>query len=324
MRVAGAVTLAGCALWLPEECYTARQAQANGAVSTADSSGEGIDRLPTAAGTAPTLMAVLAARRALDQAGVRPDRLALLAHAWVYDQGPQTWTPPHRVARELGALDCAAVGVRQMSNGGASALQAAVAHLLAEPRAEAALVTTADAFTDLPYDRWRPVPPLGDGATAAVLTRGPGRQVVEAIASAGDSGLELSYPTAHPFEPLPGGHVRTPGAPDRGALRRIARCVGRAVDAALEDAGLAPDDPRISAVLPPRVGRTLTDYLTGAALAPPLRGKTVASGRHTGHLGSGDLLANLAEHPPPAAGDFHVHISMGAGFTSTCLVTRGT
>lgn len=292
-------------------------------MSAVDSWSEGIELLPTSHDVTPPQMACRAAQRALVDAGVHADQVALLVHAWVYDQGPDTWTPSHRVARELGAVRCSAVGVRQMSNGGAAALRAAVAHLLTEPRAEAALVTTADGFAGLPYDRWLPVPPLGDGGTAAVLTRGPGPEVVEAITCAGDTGLELSYPTADPFAPDAAERDRTPGPPSLATLRRIAGCVNRSVNQALQDAGLAPDDSRITAVLMPRIGRTLTNYLTHTALPASLREKSVGFGRFTGHLGSGDLIANLAEHEPPAPDTFHLHVSMGAGFTSTCVLTKG-
>ncbi|MFB7600687.1 ketoacyl-ACP synthase III family protein [Streptomyces sp. NPDC056160] len=318
MRVAGAVTVAACALWLPDDAYPATLAQERGVLLPADSSGEDFEQLPTSDRTA-TEMACLAARRALDSAEVRPQKLGLLVHSWVYDQGPGTWTPPHRVARELNALGCPAIGVHQMSNGGGGALQLAVAHLLAEPRAGAALVTTADVFGVLPYDRWQSVPPLGDGATATVLTRGRGPQVVEAIASAGNNGLELAYPTSHPFERS----VRRYEPPSRATLREISRCVRRAVDEVLDDAALYADSPTITAVLLPRIGRTLSDHLTATALPAALRDKVVRVGQRTGHLGCGDLPANLAEHPPPGQGEHHLHVSVGAGVSSTCLLTRG-
>ncbi|MGZ3144841.1 ketoacyl-ACP synthase III family protein [Lentzea chajnantorensis] len=317
MRVAGAITIAGTALWLPDEVYSASEAQTAGSVTAADSEGELIGRLPVA-DIAPPRMARLAAQRALEHAGVTAAEVGLLVHAWVFDQGPQTWTPPHRVARELGARRCAAIGIRQMSNGGAAAMQTAIAHLLAEPRAASALVTTADNFSSLPYDRWLSVPPLGDGATAVVLTRGPGPQVVESITTAGDAGMELHFPTSDPFEP---GAARTAGSPSRQALHAFAAHVRDAAEQALEDAGLDWND--ISSVLLPRLGKTLVSHLARTGLPAGVADRVVRTGYATGHLGSGDMLANLAEHPGPRKDEHHLHVSTGAGLTTTCLITRG-
>nr|MDT0665327.1 3-oxoacyl-[acyl-carrier-protein] synthase III C-terminal domain-containing protein [Micromonospora sp. DSM 115978] len=93
--------------------------------------------------------------------------------------------------------------------------------------------------------------------------------------------------------------------------------------AALADAGLRPDDPRIRCVMLPRLG---SDVLTDAylpAVAAVLPAPTVDAGRRTGHLGAGDLLAGIAaiadlDFVEP--GDVVFVLGAGGGFTWSCAV----
>ena len=329
MKVDGiALTAAAC---IPETRTEVGHAIAGGLIRATDAAHEGIVSLPVAGPTAAPEMAVAAARSALGGCGIREIDVDILIHAWVYDQGPDTWTPPHRVARSLGASRCEAIGIRQMSNGGACALHTGTARMLADPDLHAVLVTTADNFTALPYERWLSIPFLGDGATAVVLTRSGARpadgdQTIAAICTVGCPDLELDFPTQDPFAPPLDEHGRISRPfrmPNRTVIEAIGRCGAQAVSKALADAGLEPDDPRIERLLLPRAGRTIVDFVLAAKLPAPLLARVEYTGAQTGHLGAGDLPANLAQTPPPSPGSYHVLLSSGAGYTSTCVVTEG-
>lgn len=165
MKVTSEIYVNGTALWVPEGLYQADDAVANGVISGPDARGEGIEALPVSTGETAPEMAAEACAVALAAAGKQPHEVDALVYAWVFRQGTGVATPAHRVARLLGADRCVALGVQQMSNGGAAALELAVARLLTEPTCRTAVVATGDEFRDLPYDRWRAAPPLGDGAT---------------------------------------------------------------------------------------------------------------------------------------------------------------
>lgn len=92
---------------------------------------------------------------------------------------------------------------------------------------------------------------------------------------------------------------------------------------ALEEAGLEGDDPRIRLFTMPRMGPRLVDVMYGS-VAGLLKAETVLLGGRTGHLGAGDMLANMADivtHRMLMPGEFAVVAGAGGGFTwSTAVV----
>ncbi len=268
-------------------------------------------------------MGLTACAAALNGAGLDAADLDLIAYAGMDLADDQPWSPPHRIARVLGADRAVALGVAQMSNGGAAALQHCVSTLALEPRTHIAIAASASDFTNLPYPRWAAAPTMayGDGAAAAVLTRDPGPFRVRAIATTGAPPLEATFPAQHPFRI----GQKAPSAIDFvGNARLIRAAVATTVEHALEDAGLAPDDPTIAAVIPTRLGRLVHRQCVQPALPAALRDRCVLLGDDTGHLGAGDMLANLAylHTNIPPAGTTTILITTGAGFTSSCLVVE--
>ncbi|MBP2471945.1 3-oxoacyl-[acyl-carrier-protein] synthase-3 [Crossiella equi] len=309
MRITGELAVAAAAVHLPPVV-----------AGPAEGVREGFHGVTVSTGPTGPELAAGAVGKALAEAGVAPERVDTLVHAWASPEPEGVWTPAHRVARLAGARDAVALGVRQMSNGGAAALEAGLCRLLTEPGCRVVVTSTGDDFRSLPYDRWLNHPPLGDGGTAVVLTRGAGPQLVRSVATVGDPGLELLYPTADPFA---AGTVAPAGPGSPALVRGFRRLVGIAVARALADAGLEAGDPGIRAVLLPRLGRTTTRLFVLPGLPEVLRDLAVGLGARTGHLGAGDLPANLAEHPPPPAGGHHLLLSTGAGLTVTAVVTTG-
>ncbi|MEF9915414.1 hypothetical protein RJT17_35420 [Streptomyces sp. P5-A9] len=319
--IAPGFTLAGAAVYLPARVDTAAAAISRGVITMPDSRGEGFESLPVSEGLAGAELGVRASELALTQAGVGPLEVDALVYAWVFRQGASVWSPAHRVARLLGAHRCVALGVQQMSNGGAAALEIALARLLTEPSCRTVVVATGDEFRGLPYDRWRGSIPVGDGGTAVVVTSGTGRHTVSSIVSAGAPGLELDFFRSDPFD-AEGGVAASPFG-RFAAVDGFRQCVGEAVEQALKEAELTADDPSISTVLLPRAGTSRNRHLITAALPPALRPKVVRTGATTGHLGAGDLLANLAEYGAPAPGRHHLLVSIAAGLTVTAAITTG-
>ncbi|MFC8221488.1 ketoacyl-ACP synthase III family protein [Streptomyces sp. NPDC057362] len=287
---------------------------------------------------APVELAVRAADRTLGSAGVAGVDVTRLLHAWTYHQGHEFWSPAHYIAHRVGADRADPLGLQQMCNGGAAAVELATRELRADPEQAGALVTTADRFCDPGFDRWGDQGlAYGDGATAVLVGRAPQGRAVRLLASA--SAAAPAYEGLHggtgPFTAAPQSALRPvtvrstkkqymerhPGA---DLLAVAGESMARLSATALDRAGVAPGDPRLVLVAPPRfAGPALESYrpvlekATGAPLA--------RFGADTGHLGAGDAIANLAELLASdwiGAGEMAVLVSAGGGLSWTVLVVE--
>ncbi|QRX93531.1 MULTISPECIES: hypothetical protein [Streptomyces] len=178
------VGIAAAARWLPDGSSQVGSAVDSGRLKARTARELGHAALPAAADTPAPDMAVHAARAVLDATGTDPGRLDVLCHAWMYYQGHDLWSPPHYIAARLGAARALPVGVQQVCNGGATALDLA-ASWLRDRRAGAVdgavdgaadgaswgLVTTGDRFAGSGFDRWAGDYGVayGDGGTALLL-----------------------------------------------------------------------------------------------------------------------------------------------------------
>src|SRR4051812_8046785 len=172
MRLSGPLltppAIAAVELWLPPHRDTAVSALAAGRLDAETADRLGYTEVAESRDRSAPEMAVLAATKVLADAGWAGDELDLLAHAWTYHQGHDFWAPASYVANQLGAVDAVALGIQQMCNGGAAALEVAVSRMIADPSVNRCAVTTADRFSAPAFDRWRGDYDLayGDGATA--------------------------------------------------------------------------------------------------------------------------------------------------------------
>jgi len=339
MRVNGAVRVAAVRSWLPDGYETVGEAVRSGRIDADAAEKDGYKALTVSDDRSAPEMAVLAARDALADSGVPADRVDLVVHAWLYHQGHDFWSPAHYVAAGAGAAHATALGVQQMCNGGAAAVEVAVARMLADPDVRNAVVTTADRFCPPGFDRWRDYAvAYGDGATALVLDRSDGPYEVLAVSTASAPDLEVMHRGSDPFSRAPREH----GDPvdvrrtkkvfmSGGGGPRFAAAAGAAVRSAiggaLTDAGIASDDPAVRYLALPRLGRGLLEQAYRPAVGGLTRAQILDFGRETGHLGAGDAIANLADvHVAhrPRAGEIVLLVSAGAGFSWSCVAVRAT
>jgi 3-oxoacyl-[acyl-carrier-protein] synthase-3 len=330
------------ATWLPPILEFADEEIARGRLDPRAAERMGVRALPVSLDLAPPEMAVLAGRRALEQAATDPGDIGMLAHAWVYHQGREKWSPAHYVASELGLPSSALpFGVQELCSGGTSGLICAVLSLRARPGVAATMVTTADRFAAPVWDRWRnhPVIGFGDGATAAVLSRGPrGSRALELVALTYSSAswLEGTERGDTPFTRFPmEGRATLDASASRAEFYAVhgRDCLPRAarehaaasLKTALEDARLDPADPRIELVTAPRLGPGMIEMMYGELLDDGLRPRYRPLGDRTGHLGAGDMLANLADIAGQRLlrpGQFAVVLGAGGGFTWSTAIVR--
>lgn len=290
------------------------------------------------AGQAPPTMAVTAGRTALKEAaeyGVESTPDTLFVHSHTSFQGIDLWPAQCWIAGELlgTQLDEMPMTVDAASNGSLAALGVAATALESRPELPAALITVADRFAP-PVDRWNLSPGMvfGDGAAAAVLTRGRGQFRLLSLVSRTDTALEGLSRGDEPFRESPVGVVdtarRTREFLARGELSlrdvraRSADGVRTVVTRALADAGVASVED-IDWYLAPFVGRAL--YQDG--FVRPLPGKpkrTLADlGLTIGHLGPGDqlyALHHLVEEGLLRPGQRLMLVGTGMGFTFSAAV----
>ncbi len=337
LRVNVPIRVAAVRVWLPSGYETADDAVRSGRVNAEAAEKDGYKALTVSDRLAAPEMAVLAARDALADAGTDPSSVGLLVHAWLYHQGHDFWSPAHYIAAMTGADRATALGVQQMCNGGAAAIEVAVARMLADPLLPAAVVTTADRFCPPGFDRWRDYGvAYGDGATALVLDRTAGPYQILAVSTACAPELEAMHRGDDPFSRAP----REQGDPvdirrtkkvfmAGGGGPRFAAAAGAAVRAAirgaLAEAGLSATDPAVRYLALPRLGRSVLEQAYLPAVAGLTGAEVVEFGRATGHLGAGDAIANLADidtFHAPRPGEVVLLLSAGAGFSWTCVALR--
>lgn len=343
MRFDGGLGIKAVTTWIPETCETVEYAVRAGLLNASAVGRQGVTALPVSADLAPPQMAVLAGRKALTRARWDSAKIGMLAHAWVYHQGHDKWSPAHYIANEL-HLPASALpfGIQAMCTGGATGLYLAATGLLADEETSAALVTTAEKYGAPVWDRWTMHPDIGygDGATAALLHRRDGSSddlLLLSMTHSSASWLEGMERGDAPFTPSPmlgkdnwdtndqrKQFYDVHGKDSFGAASRLH--VRASLNQALVEAELEADDPRIRFVAVPRMGPRLIELMYLNVVESDLKAEHILLGGRTGHLGSGDMLANMAdivESGMLRPGEIAIIAGAGGGFGwSTAIVEK--
>jgi 3-oxoacyl-[acyl-carrier-protein] synthase III len=336
------LTIAATATAIPDQTISTEQAVAEGLTDAEDSAKVGMLGLPVSPGLPGPHWAVHAGTRALIAAGWTAEDLDLVVHAWIHHQGHDFWSPAHYVAAQLGASRAVPLGLQQMCNGAAAGLEIVASRLLADPIPAKALVTTGDRFAEEGFDRWRGDYGVwyGDGGTACLLERRDRGEetglLLRSMASRAVAEAEALHRGVDPFTPAPRwtspvidvrrtkkAFIETHGLD--GFYARSHEALRGVVQDALADADLELDDPSVTLLAIPRVGQAVI----AETYRPALEGLTKASvtswGEHTGHLGAGDIIANLDRAVSSGSlrpGHVGLFVSAGGGFTFSCAVVE--
>ncbi|GAA3837614.1 hypothetical protein GCM10022243_00140 [Saccharothrix violaceirubra] len=267
-------------------------------------------------------MAVRAAIGALKQSGLTGADIAMAAYAQMDSQDHMA--PSCHLQRVLGLGHALVYEVEATSNGGSAALQAAAAHLVADPSATATLVTATARFRPPRWERWQPTIGifLADGAASAVLTRDGGRARLLATANGSATQMEV---LAVPSIPDPQGHRdRTPIEVTGLApyLTLMSEALVGAVERAAKEAGVALGD--ITRFVITGLGLAQLQVVVLEPLGISLDRTTWPFLRELGHVGPCDQLLgvdHLLNHPSTRTGDTIMVIGLGMGsrFTASLL-----
>ncbi|MFF3182721.1 MULTISPECIES: ketoacyl-ACP synthase III family protein [Rhodococcus] len=274
--------------------------------------------------------AVDTGKAAVKAAGIDPGAISVAAHSWVYDQGHEIWSPSHYVAHEIGLVNATPINVYHVSNGGALSIDVVHSWLSAHDETHG-LVTTGERF-DLPrFDRWASSEGVayGDGGTAVLVSREPRPWTLRVKALAHTSAPQLER--MHRGNDALGAHSCSDARVDVGRLKdeffgeqskkefasARHRYVRALVSAAIEAAsGTVVDETYL-----PRIGKpAFGQYDRTVSEATGVSARFTAD--TTGHLGSGDLIANLADFESRSNARSALFLSAGAGFTWTALVVE--
>lgn len=341
MRVGGRVALAGPTVWLPQQAELASEAVDRGRIDQGTADDLGYRQLPVARNLSGPELAVHAGRESLRGAGVTGADLAVLLHAFSYYQGYDFFSPAHYVAEALGARSTLPVGIQQMCNGGAAAVELAVSCLLAGQYRGPILVTTGDRFGEPGFDRWSGDYGVayGDAGTAVVLHTGPpdtADLALLAVTSTAAPEFEAMHRMPEPFAPA--ARWSSARVDTRRSKKSFLQAHGSdeftkaqtdklsdVLTRVLSEAEVAPDSPALRWVVLPRLARAVLEDAYLPTLAELTSAEPLDLGRSTGHLGAGDLVANAAALVTDQLlepGQLAVVLSAGAGFSWSGAVVR--
>lgn len=280
--------------------------------------------------------AVEAASGALAVSGHDPEDIRLVLHAGFFHQGRDHWTPASYIQQQTVGGRAPAIEIKQGSNGGLAGLELALSYLTTHQHGErdAALITTADNFCLPVYQRYRTDTwiVLGDGASAAVVSRKPGFARVVSTAMDSDPVLEEMYRGTGAFSSAPHGGPEPLDLRDRKrefcsllGLKEIAlrgsTGLNNVVDRALKDAD--KDIGGITRFVLPNVGKTLMKWQFLDVLGIGEERTTWEWGSEMGHMGAGDQfggLHHLVTRGLLGPGDRVALVGSGIGFSWACTV----
>jgi 3-oxoacyl-[acyl-carrier-protein] synthase III len=192
-------------VYLPDRVMSTDEAVSLGLYCADDVPEFGLPGVTVAGTKSPSEMAVIASLNALSRSGISAAQLDLMIHASAFREGPEMWSTPGYVLREIGAGNIPSLEVRQGCNGLLTAMEVAVGLLNAGGcRRSTALLTAAVNLESPVVDRWQSGRPgflLGDGASAILLTRRPGIARLLALNSTTIPELEGMHRGAEPLHP---------------------------------------------------------------------------------------------------------------------------
>ena len=340
MRIGGKVSITSISAWLPAEREETPASSDGPRLPSLGLPVLRVKSLPVSTTLAAPEMAVLAAQDCLKQAGRDASELRALIHAHSYHQGHDGWPVAHYIANGIGASPrTLPLAIQhQFCNGALASLDLAAAMLIADAETTTVLLTTADRFCPPAFQRWWTGRPggFGDGATAALLTRGeatPGALRVLSVAHFSAPHMERVFRGEEGFTPAPMWNKTTlldttrltgqgPSIEDAQLLRDGPR---RSLALALADADIEPDDERIRYVALPRIDQRGIDTVYANAFDGLTHAQVVIFGEHTGHLGPGDPWANIMElrdRQLLSPGAIVILVAQGIGFTWSTAVLQ--
>jgi len=286
----------------------------------------------------PAEMALEAARSALQRAGSPPSSdLDLLIHAGVFPQGPDGWSLPGYVLRELGGGSAPVLEIRNGCIGMLTALEIAIGQQGAPFFRSDVLLTAAENFSSPIFDRWRSGYSFiaGDGASAMLLSATAGFARVCSINSLTIPELEAAHRGSQPLFPpnsITGAPIDLKARADEFAAtfmptidtsRLMIEGQLDLITRSLKDAHIEVSD--VARVIPTNAVWHVVKTFTMDPLGLPMDQSTWRFGSARGHLGASDFavaVEHLLTTGEVGPGDHVVLVGGAAGYSMSCAVLQ--
>lgn len=311
---------------------SAEDAVTRGAYDLDLAASSGVESVGVATTQSAPELAVVAAKQALAMAG--PDAAAqtrMVLHTYLNFQGAHHWDAAPYVALHTVGADVPGLDVRQSCNGGLGCVELA-AYLLADG-VGSVLVTAADRFDNVGFDRWNcdPRAVFGDGAAAVLLSGHDGFARVTAVTTGADNTLEAESRGAAFTR---GGHedvdfqalrerYMAATMPYREHMQRVKAVLTTTLEQVLAEADTTREEIAYAVPVVPTYPGLLG--LFRQILHIDEAKSTWYYGRTTGHLGAADNLAGLHHLITSGAvrpGHKILLVGGGTGYTCTLAVVE--
>lgn len=328
------IGITGLGVYLPEERFTAPQiAEASGLPEWVVREKLGITSKPVPGpGDQPTHMGVLAARQALDQAGLKPEDVDVVISITEEFKEYPVWTAGIKLAHDLGAVNAYAYDLGQKCGTAVLALKQARDLLRADKHVNTVLVAGGYRNGDLidyTDENVRFMYNLGAGAAAAVVQReAPGNELLEAaVRTDGSFSLDVLVPVGGTIEPVNAHNVHEfrlqvpdpPGMKERLEQKSLDNFVA-VVEEAVQRSGAELDDIAYLGML--HVKPSAHNYLLEQL---GLSSEQSIYLSDYGHIGQVDQILSLKlahEQGRLKEGDLIVLVAAGVGYVWNALCVR--
>lgn len=331
------VGISGIGYYIPENTVTSREmAEWTGIDESVFSEKIGVERKHIAGPDEhPAEMGTTAARRAIENAGISPEDIGVIAYGGLGFYDYNFWSPAAKIQDAIGAHRAYAFEVRNGCNGGNLALHVCREILLGDPTMEYALVVCSDKLSlAVNYADKTAVSSFSfaDGAAAAVLRKNHWQNRLLSYASITDGSLAdyVKVPCGGTRQPMTGAgahredcflRVTDPAALDGIFSRTYLKNYLAVISNALESSGHTFGD--IDHLFTNQVKKSITDNLLLELGLDEAR--TMRTMKEYGHMGPVDTLFCLArahESGGIQPGDLVVLAGSAIGFTWAALVIQ--
>mgnify|MGYP001223015840 FL=1 len=279
----------------------------------------------------PTAMGVRAARRALEDAGVRPEDVDVVVSITEEYKEYPVWTAGIKLAHDVGAVNAYAYDVGQKCGTAVLALKLARDIIVADDGVDTVLVAGGyrnGDLVDLTDPHVRFMYNLGAGAAAFVVQRGRGHELLgSAFRTDGSFSLDVLVPVGGTVAPVTpenasGFRLRVTdpaGMKERLEAKSMDNFVG-VVEEAVARSGAGLEDVAYVAML--HVKRSAHEALLARLGLPPERSIYLSDYGHIGQVDQALSLELARREGRLRPGDLVVLVAAGVGYVWNAICLR--
>lgn len=330
------IYISSCASWLPDVLTPVVVGLTKGEYSQKDFDTMGYQSIAIApSDISVESMATYAAQRALDQANISGEQLAMLTFNGIHRHGhPQLWCPASYLQHQLSAEEALPLSIYQGCNGQLLSISM-LSQILQTSKKTYALAVTADNFSLGGINRWCGDYGIvyGDAATAVVLSKTKGIARIISCNTVSDPSLEALHRFNLPFSSndlalsykqynvraTKKAFLKTYGKDV--IINATKKAIAKLWKETFTNNNLSPND--INYFIFPNLSEEVLDE-NYFSVFPQIKERSLWNvGRTLGHLGASDVAVSvdyLFKNSLLKTGDKVLCVGAGSGFSWTFIV----